>query len=448
MADDFLSDLHKDAEGRLPEDVAGGNGRMPPPHAAGAPPPDAAPPDEKEKAALGWDPPVGRFPECVWRGVFALYCRAMEKSSAASDVAHFVTFWAAVAAALGRLLYMHQGRRLYPNVYLCYYGPTNDSKTTAESNLLDGNLLAARDDVPILMVTGSAEGLADAVAIATKSGVFIFYWEEFVEALTQMGRTGSMLMGLLIRCFDCPGVYSFAYRKNPVRIDNPTPSILTATTPEWFWEVMTAAHFRSGFGNRFLYFTGKRKPPMPMTEDPDREAIVEIRRHLGRLKNVPPGEVLFSDAARRLWIDFYTQWEDRDLPSLALAATQRVRIYVLKLGMAYAALEGSLPYLEEDQLASAIAMGRYAGRCAEHLIDLQTAPSGVAGDLNDYLVQYIRTHDGLSYRELYHNTKRRVGDAKTLNDMVDHLCRAERIAVVYEETTSGKRKTKKVLYSP
>jgi hypothetical protein len=253
-------------------------------------------------------------------------------------------------------------------------------------------------------------------------------------------------MGLLIRCFDCPPDYGFAYRKNPVRILLPTPSVLTATTPEWFWQAMTAAHFRSGFGNRVLYLTGKRKPPMPITEDPNPEAIVEIRQALGRLQNLEPRELPFSSAARALWIDFYTRWEDRDLPSLVLAATQRIRPYVLKLGMAYAGLEETL-FLEEDQLAASIAVGEHAARCVEHLIELQTAPADITADLNDYLVQYIRANDGLSYRDLYHGTKRRVGGAKKLNEMVDSLYRAERIEVEYVETTPGKRKTKKVFYS-
>ena len=48
------------------------------------------------------------------------------------------------------------------------------------------------------------------------------------------------------------------YRKNPISLRNPTPTILACTTSEWFWKNARPDDFLGGLGNRFLYLTGRR----------------------------------------------------------------------------------------------------------------------------------------------------------------------------------------------
>src|SRR5215467_5525203 len=205
-APDWVRSAQKDAEGRMPQDMAA----------------------EEESATYQWNPPVGSFPEIAWRGVFKDYREAMQGSTSASDVAHYITVWSATAAGLARRVWMFLGGRIYPNIYVTYYGPTGDHKTTAQRRLVDYALLADRDDVPILRTTGSAEGLADAFSAAAQTGVVLFYWEEFAETLARARWSGATLFGFLTEAFDCPPVFDRAYRKNPIHIANPTPSVLTA----------------------------------------------------------------------------------------------------------------------------------------------------------------------------------------------------------------------------
>jgi hypothetical protein len=84
---------------------------------------------------------VPEFPEIAWRGLFADYRAAMQGTTEASDVAHFCTFWATAAAIQGRNVEMYGGDFVYPNVYINYYGPTGDKKTTAERRISACNLL-------------------------------------------------------------------------------------------------------------------------------------------------------------------------------------------------------------------------------------------------------------------------------------------------------------------
>ena len=120
-------------------------------------------------------PELPSFPDIAWRGVFDVYRQAMEGSTAASDVAHFCTLWAAVASALGRRIHMYSGGIVYPNVYLCNFGPTGDHKTTAQRRLKECDLLAGQT-VRYVQNVGSTEGLSDLLSKAER-GVYLCYWE-------------------------------------------------------------------------------------------------------------------------------------------------------------------------------------------------------------------------------------------------------------------------------
>lgn len=104
------------------------------------------PPTLTEPAALC-------FPEIAWRGLFDEYRAAMYSTTEASDVAHFATFWAAMAVKLGREIDMWAGRPLYPNVYLGYFGLTGDRKTTAQRRIFHCNLLGDAA-IPIIQSAG------------------------------------------------------------------------------------------------------------------------------------------------------------------------------------------------------------------------------------------------------------------------------------------------------
>jgi hypothetical protein len=54
---------------------------------------------------------------------------------------------------------------------------------------------------------------------------------------------------------------------------------------------------------------------------------------------------------------------------LYAVAVKRVHVYIRKLAMTYAALEGTLPEINVEQLKAAIAVRVYADACAKELID-------------------------------------------------------------------------------
>jgi hypothetical protein len=95
---------------------------------------------------------------------------------------------------------------------------------------------------------GSTEGLADALKREDGSDtVALFFWEE-LTVLFACGRwTGSTIPEFITETFDCRPEWGMKYRKDPINLVAPTPTIRAGTTCEWFW--------KNGNGNRPYFLT-------------------------------------------------------------------------------------------------------------------------------------------------------------------------------------------------
>lgn len=132
------------------------------------------------------------------------------------------------------------------------------------------------------------------------------------------------MIPFLTQCFDCPPRYEVKFRKSPVKLEQPTPSLLARTTPDWFWQDFRARDFQGGFGNRIFFLTGARKAALPLPESPNLDGI---SRAVNALAVVPPGELRLEARARGLWEEFYVAWEAESSrrDPLLLAAVQRIQ---------------------------------------------------------------------------------------------------------------------------
>lgn len=369
------------------------------------------------------------FPEIAWRGVFADYRDAMDGTTEACEAAHFVTFWACVAVALGRKISMYSGDVVYPNAYLALYGPSGDKKTTAERRIFSCDLLEDyRDDIKIVKNVGSTEGLTDVIA-ESSTGVHLFFWEEFSSLLSRARWSGSTLLEFVTETFDCPATWGIKYRKNSVDLSNPTPTILTASTPEWFWKYAKAEDFFGGFGNRFLFLTGQKKPAIANPEAPDGAALAHIKKSLAGLKDIESGRVIWSPGAERKWKHIYCDLEDRERSGLLGAATKRAHVYVRKLAMAYAALERTLPEIQVDQLIAAAAVVRWSIDCTEQLIDMQVSQNKPLGELEAKFTRWVANHEGERVRTLQQRMWKYCGDSETFNRVLKNLQQADLVEI-------------------
>ena len=366
------------------------------------------------------------FPESAWRGSFADYRSAMQDTTEASDVFHFAAFWAGSAVSLGRNVWTFSGERIYPNFYGIVYGSTGDKKTTAQRQILNCGLLPG--SVQIIRNLGSTEGLA--AKFKREDGadaVSLMFWEE-VTSLFARGRwSGSTILEFITECFDCPPEWGLEYTKNPIRIKNPTPTILAGTTPEWFWKNARADDFHGGFGNRFAYFAGKKKAARPNPEEPNDPALELVRNALRGLSSIAPTKAEFNSDAAKLWERFYMKWENTDRPGLYGAATKRIHVYVRKVAMTYAALEGTLPAITFDQLKAAIAVGLYCAECARLLVDAQNSAIRPEGQIERRFTDWVTRHPGRSKRFMQQTLSKVAGSCEVFNRTMASLIRADQI---------------------
>lgn len=367
------------------------------------------------------------FPEIAWRGVLADYRLAMAGTTEASDVAHFGACWAAAAVTLGRRIWTYAGERIYPNVYLSLFGPTGDKKTTAQRRILHYVL---DPSIKVIRNLGSTEGLADALKRDDGADtVALFFWEELTLLLARGRWSGSTILEFITETFDCPLEWELKYRHEPVRLIAPTPTILSGTTAEWFWKNARTDDFNGGLFNRFLFLTGGKKAPIPNPREPDAAALQRVREAFLRLAAPASFEVRFDAAAAQLWEKFYVNWEQQERAGLYAAAVKRIHVYIRKLAMVYAALEGTLPEIKRDQLKAAIAVGTYAAGCARTLIDAQIAGHQPDTELERKFVQWVERHEGHRKRFMQQCLSRATGGCEVFNRVLTNLVRADQIEI-------------------
>jgi hypothetical protein len=372
------------------------------------------------------------FPEMAWRGIFADYRDIMRATTEASDVAHFATLWAAASVNLGRRVSMYAGDEIFPNSYLLFFGSTGDKKTTAARRIFSHNLLHV--SVQVVRNAGSPEGMLDALQqTALAPAVYLCFFEE-ISTLLKHGRwQGSTLLEFFTETFDCPPVYRPAYRNSKAEINQPTPSVLAGTTAEWFWKNAQAEDFHGGFGNRMIYLTGSRKPPLPSPAQVDESKIEPLRSRLHSLATTPQTTAAFSPPAKRLFDGFYVDWERADRSGLYAAAVKRIPVYVRKLAMVYAACEETLPEVTCDQTAASIAIGKFAAECTRVLVDLKSSQARPEGEFEQRVLSWLEKHDGSRKREMQQTLSKYAGSCEVFNRAVDNLVRADRVRIEGQE---------------
>jgi hypothetical protein len=305
---------------------------------------------------------------------------------------------------------MYLGMEIYPNVAVAVYGATGDGKTTATRHGID-RLQHLDDHVGVLRGSGSGEGVVDWLKDAKAS--HLWYAEEYSEILIRAGWDGATLKSVITSLFDCPPAFELKFKKDKVAtvIPEPTLSLLVCTTPATFWRHLREEDMEAGFGNRWIYLRGEKRPTISRPTRPDSTLLVPVEATLARLITIPPTECRFSRDAEILWDEFFLAWDAERWSELTALAAKRIPQYVLKLGMLYAALEGTLPELTADQLTAAILVGNYAVGCTDYLMR-DARPGGFRSRLENRILGVLADAPLPTYR-----IKRQVGGGVSVEDV-------------------------------
>jgi hypothetical protein len=363
----------------------------------------------------------------------------MDRTTEASDVAHFATFWAAIAVMLGREIHMWSGDHVFPNEYIAFFGSSDDKKTTAQRRILSCNLLDRDPEIQIIQSAGSTEGLADRLT-SSHGKPHLFLWEELSSVLSMAGWSGSTLREFLVETYDCPPAFRREYRKQKIEIETPTPTVLTATTPEWFWRHATPEDFFGGLANRVVFLTGQNKDAIPDPDEIDGVKIALIKQQLatrfGALAQNPRKRGYWTAQAQQRWWTFYRRFRKPD--GLLGAALKRTHAHVRKLALVYAFIEGTFPEVTDEQLQAAIAVNVYAAHCTKQLVDLRVpnAASQDRREMETKIMDYVRRNPTVPLRRVQQRICQRAGDSESFARVIRSLNETDQIRI----SQDGKRK--------
>ena len=345
----------------------------------------ADPPSRREVERVAGDAPpqethsVKEIPRSCVTGWWQDYLRLVAPTTSSPDIYHLAAILTVAGTMVGRRIGGYLGENQWPILHTVLVGETGlTKKDTAMNRALATMMHSERGSFhnmfTVLSGVGSAEALADQLGTSN----VLLRLSEFSGFLHKARQPATAnLRPMITELWNCGPEYSLITRGNPIRIQNPTMSLLAAIPPETLTREMTGEDIQSGFANRllFVYGTGKQaiaRPPQPNWEELG--LLASEMREL--IASYAPGTVLpFSQQAG----DYYDEWfydfvRRSYLTELERQMAQRVPAYVVRVALLYAIADGA----DEIGLSHAEAGREYV----LHVFD-QSAPHTRGWGAND-----------------------------------------------------------------
>ena len=112
--------------------------------------------------------------------------------------------------------------------------------------------------------------------------------DEFTGLFAKMRQDGgSSLLQTLNTLYDCPPMLEVNTKNNPIRVENPYGSFFSGAPPESLKDMLQPHHFTSGLLNRFSFYTGTDKAPIPI---PKRADLKHIRNRVNGIQQSEAGQ--------------------------------------------------------------------------------------------------------------------------------------------------------------
>ncbi len=387
------------------------------------------------------------LPAIAWRGLFKHYRDMVGPTTEAADAFHYATFLQVFGCTIGRRLHVYHATRLYPNFYTCLVGRSGltrkDTVWSRGSDILSQlhTEMDGEGSPPFRIVKGirSYEGLLDELSGERK--VRLIQVGELLSLLAKARQDSlSNIIPALNELYDCPDrVNPPVHQKSAADCREPFTSIAAGTTQAWLQKALTERDIYGGFANRWCYFYGLPKDPMPNPPKVDaakRSALVQglnqIRDWAG---DVPNGETSISHEASLLFTDYYKQYyrrcqQDGLIPTLIV----RIQDFIWKIALLYAA-DTMSETISGDHLEAAIPVGNYLEQSVTEVFASFGTSNGKAQESK--LLDFLRSEGGpVPEREVY---RRLSMSAKELESVVTPLMRIGLVKNSYMNTDKGRR---------
>lgn len=310
------------------------------------------------------------IPKNAWHPAAEIYRQAHENAAEASDNWHFICFYTAIGALLGRNVYTRMGRIIYPNLYCVLVGMVGgDGKDTAVdyaldfSNALDQDLYVPEEiaSKESFILNWRAYNENSKIVDNFRSLLRLSELRALIEKAAQQGT--KTIITLLNICYDGKKLISNEAIGSRAVIDNPHLSSIMCTASKYMRD-MDDKDLETGFGRRLCFVPGDPKAPNPEPTAPNFEMMnglsKEMREVLDFWAKKDIKLLTLSPEANKLWKEWYVDYKKLSRgDDLIAIMTVGDRTTCRKIALINAALDRSEQYIELHHLERALAFGKF-----------------------------------------------------------------------------------------
>jgi len=328
----------------------------------------------------GWPTPGPN----MFHGLAGDFARMATRRSEADPVAVLATVLCRFAVEVGRGPFMLAGEKQHARLNAIIVGQSSKArKGTSARPVRELFRFAASESWPAARVSpgplSSGEGLVFAVRdpqeeyiVDKRSGsgkmvqidpgtedkrLFVLD-QEFAGALSCTRREGNILSTIIRALFDGDKVEPLT-KTNKIAASAPHIGIVSHITLHELLKKLDATEAFNGFANRFLWLCVRRPKKVAFPEEIEPGELLNFQKQLLHVLNASQqlNRIRFDKNARDLWEETYPRISD-DRPALLGAILNRAEVYVRRLALTYALLDGE-SVVSSMQLQAALDFWKY-----------------------------------------------------------------------------------------
>lgn len=403
--------------------------------------------DSKENKT-SWPSPIN---EAALHGIAGEFIRLVEPHSEADPVYLLTGFLTAFGSLIGDKSYIQVERTKHKmKLFTVHVGSTSKGrKGTAwdqvrpifdyvdpswSKNIVNGGL--ATGEGLINAVKDPVTKVKDGQEVTLEDGVIdkrlLVIEPEFASVLKVMNREHNILSPILRSAWDRGDLRTLT-KTAPLRATGSHISIIGHIVKEELLKCLSSTEMANGFGNRILFFMGKRSKKLAFGGKLPYVELENISKELAvifdKVKNVE--ELTFDEQTRELWIKIYSDLTEDDY-GLVGSMSARVEPYTLRLAGIYALLDFS-EQIRTEHLRAAIAVIDYYYESLVYLFG-NTISDPLAEKIIKALSDRRMSKDDLSNH---------FGRHRNSSDLTDslNLLKLKGLILEEEQRTAGRSKT-------
>ena len=268
--------------------------------------------------------------------------------------------------------------------------------------------------------------------------------EEFGETLRHLSRHGNTLSAVLRKAWDGDELLNTLTKGSPETASNGHVSLVGHITQFELIKLLQKTEAFSGFANRFMWITAKRKKLLPrggrVTDEMLQGYVERLKEVISYARNLKK-EISLSDNAYELWDKIYCEVEEYDCGNEYLQAIiNRAAPLIIRIATLYSLLECS-DTINVEHLNAAYSLWKYARLSAEIIFtDVSNSKSA------EKLVEELKTKESgmtmTEIRKLFGNNKSK----DEIEMMLDYL-ENESLVQRFRIADTGGRPEVRIVYA-